>query len=153
MKPKPSLDKFGALFVRKLRDRMLDDLEKLLRGESKARNDQKFQSQLSSFTGEQKQAVRDAVDELIKAGMHDLLFAIQEEADSNGSFKILVDGQEVAKLSDGLHGEIFGDEGWIVRFSKHPCPSEIEGSKRAREFIANWMKVRPPGLGEQPESK
>lgn len=142
----PSLDKFGALIVQKLRDSMLDKLEKLLRGESNARDDQQLQSQLAGFSEVQKQAVRDTVDQMIKAGMHDFLFAIQEDADANGPVKVLVDGQEVAKLSDGLHGEIFGDEGWIVRFSKHPCPSEIEGSKRAREFIAKMIgKKDGPG--------
>lgn len=133
------LDKFGAFFVQNLRDKMLDSLEKLLRGDSKAPGDQKLQSQLSSFSKEQKQVLRDTFDDLIKTGMHDLLFAIQDQADHKGTIKVLVDGQEIAKISDGLHGEIFGDEGWIVRFSKHPCPSEIEGSNWARDFIAKMI--------------
>ena len=46
--------------------------------------------------------------------MHDLLFALQEESDAAGAIRLFVDGQEVAKLSDGLHGEIFGKRRWIV---------------------------------------
>jgi hypothetical protein len=56
--------------------------------------------------------------------MHDLLFAIQEHAEAGGSVRVLVDGQEVATLSDGLHGEIFSDKGWIARFSKYPQKNE-----------------------------
>jgi hypothetical protein len=48
---------------------------------------------------------------------------------------LFVDGIEVAKLSDGLHGEIFGDEGWIVRYSKYPSDLEIERSRSAKEQI------------------
>jgi hypothetical protein len=38
-------------------------------------------------------------------------------------------------LSDGLHGEIFGEDGWIVRFSNYPAESEIAGSRQAEEDI------------------
>ena len=138
----PSLDKFGGFFVKNLRDRMLHELESLLRGGSKASTKQKLQSQLSGFTDEQKQVLCDAVEDLITTGMHDLLFAIQEQADAGGAIKVLVDGQEVAQLSDGLHGEIFGDDGWIVRFSKYPSPAEIERSKWAKEFIAKMISKK-----------
>jgi hypothetical protein len=52
--------------------------------------------------------------------MHDLLFALQEESDAEGAVRVYVNGDEVAKLSDGLHGEIFGDDGWIARYSEYP---------------------------------
>jgi hypothetical protein len=131
-----ALDKFGQFFVQNLRDRMFDDLERLLSGRSQPPAVRKLQAQLSGFTDEQKQVLRDLTEELVTAGMHDFLFAIQEQADAGGAFKVLVEGQEVAKLSDGLHGEIFGDDGWIVRFSKYPSPVEIQRSKWARKIIA-----------------
>jgi len=128
-----TLNKFGEFIVQTLRDRMFDDLERYLSGSSKAPAAQKLQGQLSGFTDEQKQVLRDLVEELTTIGMHDLLFAV---SDSGGEVRILVDGQDVAKLSDGLHGEIFGDEGWIVRFSKYPSQVQIEESEWARKVIA-----------------
>lgn len=130
----PSLDKFGEFIVQNLRDPMFGALEKLLSGNAPASRE--LQDQLAGFTAEQKQVLCALVEELVTTGMHDLLFAIQEEADAGGPVKILVDGHEVAKLSDGLHGEIFGDEGWIVRFSKYPSQAELDRSKWGREFIA-----------------
>jgi hypothetical protein len=35
--------------------------------------------------------------------MHDLLFALQEQADNDGAIRLTVDGVEVAKESDGMH--------------------------------------------------
>gem|GEM_PF-636437 len=132
---KKPLEKFGKFFVQNLRDKMLDDLEMLLRGGSKAPKIQELQNKISNFNEAQKGIVREMAEEIITSGMHDLLFAIQEEADANGAIKVLVDGQEVAKLSDGMHGEIFGDDGWIVRYSKYPSAVEIERSKWAKQRI------------------
>ncbi len=52
---------------------------------------------------------------------------------------MLFDGQDVAQISDGLHGEIFGDAGWITRFSKYPSQVEIERSKWAKEQIQKMV--------------
>ena len=131
------LDKFGALFVQNLRDSILHKWEMLLRGDWTAPELLELQNHFShsGFTEEQIQVLRDVLEYLITTGMHDLLFTIQEQADADSSFKVLVDGQEITKLSDGLHGEIFGEDGWIVRFSKFPSATEIERSRRAEDFI------------------
>ncbi len=121
---KESLEKFGALVVRNLRDKMFFDLEMLLRGAWKAPALQELQRRIACLSDSQKQVVHDLAEHMTTTGMHDFLFALQEEADSGGAIKVSVDGHEVAKLSDGLHGEIFGDDGWIVRYSEYP--SDVE---------------------------
>jgi hypothetical protein len=126
------LDKFGEFIVQNLRDKMLHNLEMMMSCGWKAPDLQKLQTKLSGMTDAQKQTVRELAEELTTAGMHDLLFAI---SDSGGAVKVLVDGEDVAKISDGLHGEIFGDDGWITRFSKYPSEVEIERSKWARAKI------------------
>jgi len=117
---KEPLDKFGEFFVRNTRDKMLGDLDMLLRGAWKAPPLQALQAKLAGFTDAQKLVIREIAEHMTTAGMHDLLFALQEEADADGSVRVLVDGAEVAKLSDGLHGEIFNENGWIARFSEYP---------------------------------
>src|SRR5437660_12566945 len=96
---KESLNKFGAFFVRNLRDRMFDDLETLLRGEWKAPSTQELQDRLKGLKDSEKQILRDLVEKITTTGMHDLLFALQEQADADGTIRVLVDGHEVAKLS------------------------------------------------------
>jgi hypothetical protein len=113
------LDKFGAFIVQNLRDKMLGNLQTLLHGKSKASAVQQMQDKLSRLDENEKQFVWDLVERITIAGLRDLLFAIQEEGDVKGAIKVLVDEKEIAKLSDGLHGEIFGDRGWIARYSKY----------------------------------
>lgn len=123
---KESLDKFGEFFVRNTRDKMLGDLDMLLRGAWKAPASQALQAKLAGFTDAQKAVIREVAEHMTTTGMHDLLFALQEEADADGFVRVLVDGTEVTKLSDGMHGEIFTEDGWIARFSKFP-PDEEKG--------------------------
>ena len=130
-----SLDKFGAFFVRNLRDKMLYDLEMLLKGAWKAPDLQDLQTRIAGLSDADKQILHDLAEELITTGMHDLLFAIQEESNNDGAIRIFVDGKEAARLSDGLHGEIFGDEGWIVRYSDYPSEAQLELSRMAKEIV------------------
>ncbi|MGV3756891.1 MAG: DUF6547 family protein [Verrucomicrobiota bacterium] len=117
---KKPLDKFGEFIVQNLRDKMIQDADMLFAGKWKAPSLQALQKKALGLTEAQKQIVRDIVERTTVTGMHDLLFAIQEASDAGSEIKIVVDGKEVAKLSDGLHGEIFGDSGWIAAHSKYP---------------------------------
>ncbi len=132
---KAPLEKFGAFVVQNLRDKMLDDLEMLLAGKWKAPDLQELQRKLAQLSEDQKKLFRVLVEQITTVGMHDLLFAIQEQADTGAPIRVLVDDQEIAHLSDGLHGEIFGDEGWIVRYSKHASETEMQRSKWAKGQI------------------
>ncbi len=117
---KEALDSFGEFFVRNTRDKMLFDLDMLLRGAWKAPGLQELQGKLSRLSDDEKEVIRQIVEKIATGGLHDLLFALQEQADADGSVRVLVDGAEPAKLSDGMHGEIFGEDGWIARFSEYP---------------------------------
>jgi hypothetical protein len=115
-----SLDKFGEFYVRNLRDKMLQDLDMLLSGSWNAPGVQDLQQRLVALPEDCRALIREAAEHMVVTGMHDLLFALQEEADNDGAIRLTVDGVEVAKESDGMHGEIFSDEGWIARFSQYP---------------------------------
>jgi hypothetical protein len=141
-----SLEKFGVFFVRNLRDKMFQDLEKMIRGEWKADGLQKLQERVVRLSDSDKQILRELLEHLTTAGMHDLLFALQEEADADGAIRLLVDGNEIAKLSDGLHGEIFGEDGWIAQYSSYPARGQIELSRWAEEEVRRML-----GAGEELE--
>jgi hypothetical protein len=114
-----ALDKFGEFVVAKLRDAVIDHADALLAAHWKAPALQDLQSDLQRLTAEQRAVVRRCVVESVDSGLHDFLFALQEEHDSSGGVSVVVDGRPVAAESDGLHGEPYTVEGWYVRFSKH----------------------------------
>ena len=114
-----ALDKFGAFVVAKLRDAAIDHADALLAARWKAPGLQGLQADLGRLTPEQRAVVRRCVVEAIDAGLHDFLFALQEEHDAGGEMTVLVGGHPVAADSDGLHGEPYSEWGWFARFSKH----------------------------------
>ena len=114
------LDKFGEFFVRNFRDKMLNDLEMLLAGSWKAPAVQGLQERLAAMSDDQRDAIRDTAERLITSGMHDFLSAVQEDFDAEGTIRFVVDGADISQTSDGLQGELFGEGGWIERFSQYP---------------------------------
>jgi len=98
---------------------MLDELSRLFEKKAKAPALQNLQESLQQFSAEQRTLIKDLVDELATTSMHALLFSLQEISDLDEGIEIWVEGKNIAELSDGLHGEIFSDEGWIKRFSRH----------------------------------
>ena len=114
MESKMLLDKFGKFIVENLRDKGIDFGEKLLTSKWKAPALQNIQTELNNLSDSQKDIVKQAIISSIDTAMHDFLFALQEVND----VKILVDGENIVGLSDGIHGEAYSDEGWYARYSK-----------------------------------
>lgn len=117
-----SLEKFGAFFVENLRDNLIEKAEMHFDGAWKKPSD--LQKKISKLSDKEKALMREFVERLTVTAMHDLLFAFQEENTRGGTIKILADGEDLAANSDGLQGEIFGNDGWIARFSKFPSTQD-----------------------------
>lgn len=113
------LDKLGRLVVEKLRDRAIDFTVMLQDGKWKAPALAELQRAAAGMDPEAKQVVLAIVRQAIDDGIHDFLFALGEAADE-GELALLIDGTDVTKESDGLHGEYVSDDGWAARFSRFP---------------------------------
>ena len=115
----PAVDKFGKIVVNKLRDAAIADYDGLASQRWKAPALQQLQADLAALSPDQRAVVRRCVILAIDAGMHDFLFSIVEHHDFDNSILVLVDGHDVAELSDGLHGEQFTEDGWIAKFGAY----------------------------------
>ena len=113
-------ERFGRLLVEKLRDNAIGLYDGLANGHWKAPALQRLQDELAELTPEQRDLVRRCLIAAVDNGLHDFLFALGEAHDSQAGIAILVDGVNIAEQSDGLHGEPFGSDGWIAKFSKYP---------------------------------
>ena len=119
-----SLDKFGAFLMKNLRDRAVDNHDRLAQGQYKAPKLQALQRDLAGMTEDQRRIVRACVIDALDVGLHDFLFALQERADFENDIQVMVDGKNVAEISDGLQGEIFSEDGWFARFSAYGEPAD-----------------------------
>jgi hypothetical protein len=111
------LSRFGEFLMANLRDRCIDDLDRLAAGAWRAPSVQALQADLATLSADQRALLRRCVLRVIDGGIHDLLFALQESTDQR--IAVLVDGKNICDLSDAVHGEPFGPKGWQARFSRY----------------------------------
>lgn len=116
---KEALDYLGEFLMKHHRDRALFTLEKAFAGEWKAESLQNFQAVLRDLSREQRDKLYEGFESMISGVLHDLLFNLQEENNFANRIKLFVDGYDAVKISDGLHGEQYSEDGWIERFSKY----------------------------------
>lgn len=113
------LDKFGQFLMESLRDRCIEHFEFLAKGKWRAPALQGLQAEVAALSEHDRDVVRRCVVEGIDSAIHDFLFKLQERADFANDIQVIVDGQNIVQLSDGIHGEPFGDDGWHARFSRY----------------------------------
>jgi hypothetical protein len=116
---KEALDYLGEFLMKCHRDQALFTLETAFKGGWKVESFQGFQEVIKSLSSEQQEKLFDGFESMITGALHDLLFSLQEENDFKNRIHLMVDGYDAVKMSDGLHGEQFTDDGWIARFSKY----------------------------------
>jgi len=121
-----NLDAFGRFIVANLRDKSLEQFEMLRSGQLRGLQMKDVQRHFAELSEDQRQLVKEIVVDVIDTALHDLLFALQDAHDREGTIEICINGVNVAKLSGMLHGEIQGTDGWIARFSRFP-PQQQRG--------------------------
>jgi hypothetical protein len=119
MHQKTDLATFGKFLVTNLRDKGIFHAEGLIEGRWKALALQDIQSELTNLSVAQKEAVRKSVISTIDSAIHDFLFSLQEQANYDNTIQILVNGNNIVEMSDGIHGESFSEDGWNAKFSKY----------------------------------
>ncbi|MGB3149112.1 MAG: hypothetical protein WBB27_00500 [Maribacter sp.] len=130
-----NLDEFGKFIIQNMRDKQMDNINGLLEGKWKGKDVENLQKQLSKFNGDEKKVISDLVEDILNSTMHDLLFAIQESNDLDTGLKVMIHDKNVAELSDGLQGEIFGEEGWTQRFSRYQPQNEHSAESKLKGIM------------------
>jgi hypothetical protein len=114
---KEALDYFGQFLMKNYRDKTLNTLDVALANKWKSVSLREFQAFLQTLNDQQRKTLSKGFQYLLDSALHDLLFSLQEENHFEGRIQILVDGYDVVELSDGIHGEQFGEDGWIEKYS------------------------------------
>ena len=112
-----TLDKFGKFIVENMRDKGIEFYDNLAQGLWKAPSLKLLQEELKQFDEEQLSIIRKCIVSSIDNSIHDFLFALQESSDMNNDVQIVIDGHNICKLSDGLQGELYTEDGWYSKYS------------------------------------
>jgi hypothetical protein len=114
------LDEFGKSVMSDVRDDAIDFLEKLIAGKMADATSKDLRRRLPQL----EPAGREAIGELLVAAVDATIARMLnyfEENDVEVTIRDAADGsrRDIRKLSDGLVGELYTQDGWIAKFSKY----------------------------------
>ena len=108
-----SMDEFGMMLIKEVRDRTIRISDKRLRGEMKDEDSQTLATQFMSLSDEAKDIIWKIVPMITDLSLHNMLCMFEE----NDGCKIIIEGEDIKEESDGLAGELYTSDGWIERYS------------------------------------
>lgn len=111
------LDNFGKCLMQYCRDHSLSLVSKILQGKMRSPNQKAVGEALQNLTPEEKKAIED----LTKLLFNGITFQFEQFLNRHTEYKLMyIDGDssiDLLDLSDGLFGEMFGEDGWIEKYS------------------------------------
>jgi len=115
------LDDFGQVLVHEIRDRAIRELFGRLTGSRDGTPSDESLRHLSS--GADAAAIQDVIVTTVDAAIAGFLFVMDDASmrEEDSKFEIFSPtGKSVATMSDGIHAELFGPQGWISKHSEFP---------------------------------
>ncbi len=110
-----NLDKFAELYITNVYDKSVKMFEMMFDGRMKGLTAQIVRDKTKTFSEEQKKIVLWLISQAVEKCVHNMLCLIDECED----VKLTYNQEDISKLSDGLAGELYADDGWISRFSTY----------------------------------
>src|ERR1700731_3613448 len=120
---KQLLDFFGSFLMQHLRDQAGRFYELMLQGKG-----EEYSPELSAFLislpSEQQEWIKQCVLLSMDNSLHNFLFQIgqffDQDLPNEDAIQMLVNGQDIVPLSDDISAELFGQNGWIRKYSQFP---------------------------------
>jgi len=114
------LDLAGKLITERVRDDTIDKSNDVIDGVLKSQQAQLIYEKLKHLSTNDKEAVKELIRLTVDSAIHNTLWLVEESPDVD--LTVFFNDTEVhlSEESDGLSGELYSEDGWIERFSKHP---------------------------------
>jgi hypothetical protein len=113
------LDIVGQLLMTQVRDRSIEDWERILDGRMKGQTAERVRRELTGTGDEALELLSRTVPRVVDTVLYHVLRTL--EHDQTLKLSVEVDGKFtpcVSEVSDGLSGELYGERGWIRKFSQ-----------------------------------
>ena len=114
-----AMDHLGERLIHGARDPSIKELRMTFDGRMKSATARKIMEELATLSRDQLDRVSSVVPALVDIVLHNVLRTIDENEGLEIAIKIPGNGDETraSEVSDGLPGELYGDQGWIAKFS------------------------------------
>lgn len=112
------IDYFGEFIIKHFRDVALECVEGLCEEKFDSPGHRAYQKEIASLSDNEKRILKETLAYCIDGGLNDFLFHLDKEGRLKKRIRVIIDGLESTDLSEGLHKELHGKNGWKNRFSK-----------------------------------
>lgn len=113
-----SLIDFGKTLIREVRDKTIDEFEKLGAGEMKGVYGEYYRNLISSFGKSELEIINEIVTDVVDRTLHNFLWMLEQSPDFTvAAVQLDAPRIDLVELSDGLSGELYSERGWISIFS------------------------------------
>lgn len=111
------LNYFGKILISDVRDRTIHGFDMRITGMMKDEDSQKLYEEIKKMDNKQIELIKKIIPQIVDLSLHNMLCMIEE----NTKIKVQIENECIDKISDGLAGELYSEDGWIQRFSKERC--------------------------------
>lgn len=108
------LNEFGEVLIKEVRDRTIRLFDKKVQGVMKDKDSQLLFEKVSRLSEDQQLLINEIIPQIVDLSLHNMLCVFEE----HDEFQIVIDGENIADISDGLSGELYTSDGWIEKFSE-----------------------------------
>ena len=116
---KAALDAFGKTLVTRVRDKSISEWKGIVTGHVKGETAEHSRALLKRPGTECGAAFVSLLPQVVDTVLHHLLWTLEQSEEITVAVQVGKERVEnVNDASDGLSGELYGQEGWIAKFSK-----------------------------------
>jgi hypothetical protein len=111
-----ALNLLGELLIRQVRDESIDHWDRISESQMQ---DRRYSAALAALGkgSSPDQVLREILPSIVDTTLHYLLWSIEQSRTVKLMVQVQGNEYDAAKVSDGLPGELYSEDGWIARFS------------------------------------
>ncbi|GKX68783.1 hypothetical protein [Inconstantimicrobium mannanitabidum] len=115
---KDCLEKYGQILMSDVRDRTIRSMDMILSGRMKGITAKSILENISGFNAEQVEALKYLISKTVDLSLHNMLCMIEDNDEINVEISTGNLACNIKDISDGLAGELYTEDGWIMKYSK-----------------------------------
>jgi hypothetical protein len=114
------LEKFGEILMKEVRDNTSEEYLMIKEGRMRSEKAQRIFMMIESLDQESKVILDRVIGDILDRTLHNLLYMFEQSTNYTIVNKKEIDSEiDMVENSDGISGELYGDKGWFLKYSKN----------------------------------